>query len=65
MSVCVCVCVCERERERERERESVCLVRSIFRFTHFLSRPRYVGDVYLYLYTESSEVRVTVCVIVL
>ena len=30
-----------------------------FRLTHLLGRARYVGDVY----TEISEVRVTVCVI--
>ena len=34
-----------------------------FRFTHLLNRPRYVGDVYLYLYNERTEVRVTVRVI--
>ena len=35
-----------------------------FRFTHLLGRPRYMNDVYLYLSTERSEVRVTVCLIV-
>ena len=35
-----------------------------FQFTHLLGRPRYTGDVYLYLCTERIEVRVTICVIV-
>ena len=43
----------------------MALVLAYFRFTHLLGRPRYVGDVFLYLCTERIEVRVTVCVIVL
>ena len=35
-----------------------------FLFMHLLDIPRFVGDVYLYLCTERSEVRVTVCVTV-
>ena len=35
-----------------------------FQFMHLLSRPCYVGDVYLYLCIERSKVRVTVCVLV-
>ena len=33
-----------------------------FRIMHCLGRPHYVWDEYLYLCTEGSEVRVTVCV---
>ena len=33
-----------------------------FRFTHLLGRPRYLRDMYLYLCTETGDVKVTVCV---
>ena len=35
-----------------------------FRFTHLLSRSRYVGDIFLDLYTKRRGVMVTVYVII-
>ena len=34
-----------------------------FQFTHLLGKPRYMGDMYLYLCTERSEDRMNACVL--
>ena len=71
MCVCVCVCVCVSNANplnftcfgfRAMRIDGVSVV--YFIFSHLLGRSHYVGDVYLYLCTEISEVRVTVCVTV-
>ena len=68
--VCLFVCLCVRETDRQKcfgfsavRIYGVSVV--YFLFTHLLGKPRYLGDVYLYLCTEITEVSVTVCVIVM
>ena len=67
--LCICVCVCVLMPThciimcfgfRAMRIDGISLV--YFRFTHLLGRSRYVGDVYLYLCTKRSEVRLIVYV---
>ena len=52
-----------KKKRQHKQTDGVNLV--YFRFTLLLGRPRYLGggDLYLYLCSERSEVRVTACVI--